>query len=591
MKRFKTLQRLLGMMQRLWGILAVSTLMRALNYSAGIAILALAARNLGAVLLSPQDLNLTAFLLTLILIGVLKGVFRYLEHLTGHYVAFHLLSTLRNRLYDALEPLAPAGLTSRHSGDIISRAIGDVDRIEVFYAHTIAPVLNVILVPGATLIVLAHYDSRLAYVLLPFLLIVGIVIPWLSDRLSGRFSMNARSVVGKVSMHLTDSIQGLREILVFGGEDRRREEIRQKGKQLTDIQQSVRSAAGLQEALSDLVITAGILSSLFMSLHLTDLNIIQVTDLPLILVLSTMIFGPVVAAGSVLHDFNQAMSSADRLFTLMDQQPIVQDTATEPPTGPVEPSIRFSKVTFRYRERDPKRGKEESNQAPILIDLDFTLPAGKTVALVGSSGAGKSTILNLLLRFWEVDRGQIFIGDHEIHSFPLADLRRRIAVVSQQAHIFNTTIQENLLLGNPSASREEVEQAARSASIHDFISSLPEGYQTMVGELGNKLSGGQRQRIAIARAFLKQAPILILDEPTSSLDAETEKAIQDTIHRLMQGCTTLIIAHRLSTIISADNILVLDHGKIIESGSHEALIARQGAYARLFAYQQAGYSG
>ena len=285
------------------------------------------------------------------------------------------------------------------------------------------------------------------------------------------------------------------------------------------------------------------------------------------------------------------MSSADRLFTLMDQQPIVQDTATEPPTGPVEPSIRFSKVTFRYRERDPKRGNEESNQAPILIDLDFTLPAGKTVALVGSSGAGKSTILNLLLRFWEVDRGQIFIGDHEIHSFPLADLRQRIAVVSQQAHIFNTTIQENLLLGNPSASREEVEQAARSASIHDFISSLPEGYQTMVGELGNKLSGGQRQRIAIARAFLKQAPILILDEPTSSLDAETEKAIQDTIHRLMQGCTTLIIAHRLSTIISADNILVLDHGKIIESGSHEALIARQGAYARLFAYQQAGYSG
>jgi ATP-binding cassette, subfamily C, bacterial CydC len=587
MNRRQTLIRLLGMVQRLWGVMLVSTLMRALNYGSGIAILALGAWGIGQALLKPGQVDPLPFLLTLVGLGALKGIFRYLEHFTGHYVAFHLLAILRNRLYQGLEPLAPAGLMDQRSGDVISRAVGDVDRIEVFYAHTIAPAINAILVPALTLVVLARFDPRLALTLLPFLLGVGIVAPWISDRLAKRASLHLRTAVAQVSTHLTDSIQGLREILAFGGEEQRGKEIRAWGEQLTGIQRQVSSAAGLQDAISDFAIAVGILSVLAVGLHLVTEGALDIVSLPPVLALATTIFGPVVATSSVLHDFNQAMASAARLFTLIDQRPVVRDSVTAPPSKAVVPSIHFEDVSFHYPP--PRSSGNGHCRAPaplVLSDLSFDVPAGSTVALVGSSGAGKSTVVNLLLRFWDVNRGRVRIGRHDVRAFSQQDLRRRIAVVSQHAHIFNLTIRENLRLGNPTAGDAEIERAARRASLHTFIDSLPEGYETVVGELGVKLSGGQRQRIAIARAFLKRAPILVLDEPTSNLDAETEQAIQDAIRRLMVGCTTLIIAHRLSTVAHADDILVLEGGRIVERGTHAQLLSRGQIYARLFSGQQ-----
>jgi ATP-binding cassette subfamily B protein len=592
MNRRQTLLRLLGMVKRLWGMMAVSTLMRALNYGSGIAILALGAWGIAQALLDPGHVAPLSLLLALAGMGALKGVFRYLEHFTGHYVAFHLLATLRSRLYWALEPLAPAGLMAARSGDVISRAVGDVDRIEVFYAHTIAPVLNAVLVPALALAALGWFDPRLAWTLLPFLLAVGVFAPWLSDRLARRDSLRLRTAVAQVSAHLTDSIQGLREILAFGGETRWREEIRQRGEQLTHIQRQVTAAAGLQDALSDLAIGAGVLSVLAVGLRLVGEGALAVAALPPILALATTIFGPVVATSSVLHAFNQAMESAVRLFALMDQRPVVRDSATMPALETAETSINFEDVVFHYPSLPASgNGQHRTQSAPVLSGLSFDVLAGHTVALVGPSGAGKSTVVNLLLRFWDVDQGQVCIGPHDVRAFAQEDLRRRIAVVSQHAHIFNTTIRENLRLGNPAAGDAEIERAARLASIHDFVASLPEGYETVVGEMGVKLSGGQRQRIAIARAFLKDAPILVLDEPTSNLDAETEQAIQTTIRRLMAGCTTMIIAHRLSTVIHADEILVLDGGQIVERGAHSELLARGQAYARLFAHQQVSVNG
>jgi ATP-binding cassette subfamily B protein len=565
--------------------MVVSTLMRALNYGSGIAILALGALGIGQGLLDPGSVDPLPFLLALAGLGALKGVFRYLEHFTGHYVAFHLLATLRNRLYQALEPLAPAGLMDQRSGDVISQAVGDVDRIEVFYAHTIAPVLNAVLVPALALAVLGRFDPRLAWTLLPFLLAVGVLATLLSDRLARRDSLRLRAAVAQVSAHLTDSIQGLREILAFGNEGRRREEIRQRGEQLIHIQRRVTAAAGLQDALSDLAIGAGILSVLAVGLRLVGEGALTVAALPPILALATTIFGPVVATSSVLHEFNQAMESAARLFALMDQQPVVRDAVTILAPEMVEPAIHFEDVIFHY-PLPSHNGHDRPPSAPVLSDLSFDVPAGRTVALVGPSGAGKSTVVNLLLRFWDVERGRVRIGPYDVRAFSQEDVRRRIAVVSQQAHIFNTSIKENLRLGNPAGGDAGIERAARLASIHDFIASLPEGYDTVVGELGVKLSGGQRQRIAIARAILKRAPILVLDEPTSNLDAETEQAIQDAIRRLMRNRTTLIIAHRLSTVIHADEILVLEGGRIVERGTHAQLLARGEVYARLFSRQQ-----
>jgi ABC-type multidrug transport system fused ATPase/permease subunit len=294
----------------------------------------------------------------------------------------------------------------------------------------------------------------------------------------------------------------------------------------------------------------------------------------------------------VLPEFNQAMAGAARLFALMDRPPLVRDLVTAPPSIAVAPSIHFEDVSFHYPNLSPSdNGHRQTQSPPVLSNIRFDVPAGRTVALVGPSGAGKSTVVNLLLRFWDVDRGQVRIGPYDVRDFPQEDLRRRIAVVSQQAHIFNMSIDENLRLGKPAATQAEVEGAARLASLRDFIVSLPDGYKTVVGELGVKLSGGQRQRIAIARALLKDAPILVLDEATSNLDTETEREIQASLAQLMTGRTTLIIAHRLSTVVNADQILVLEGGRIVERGQHQALLERGGVYARLFARQQITLDG
>jgi len=259
----------------------------------------------------------------------------------------------------------------------------------------------------------------------------------------------------------------------------------------------------------------------------------------------------------------------------VDEPVHVQELQSESP-GAVSPAIAFDQVTFSYINDEP----------PVLRGLSFDVRPGETVALVGASGAGKSTCVSLMLRFWDPQEGVIRLGGLDLRDFPLDDLRRRIAVVQQDNYLFNTSIRDNLKVGKPNATDEEIETAARAASIHDFIVDLPEGYDTVVGERGAKLSGGQRQRIAIARAFLKDAPILILDEATSNLDSENERSIRTAVARLMGGRTTLVIAHRLSTIVSADRVVMIEDGRVVASGRHAELAAADGPYAQLIAAQR-----
>lgn len=586
MPRHKILLRLLGMLRSLWGVMIFSISMRVLNQSLGIAILTYGAWQIGLAL-KTGGLDLQPLLVTLVLMGMAKGVFRYLEQFTGHYVAFHILALLRSQLYQKLEPLAPAGLADARSGDVISRAIADVDRIEVFYAHTIAPAAAAVLVPTLALIALGQFHPLFVWAFLPFLLGVGLLAPWLSDYLGSRFSLHIRPLAASVSAHLTDSIQGLREIVAFGYGEHRQREIWDRGQALTHAQERLARVTGLQNALSDALIGLGILSVILTGLDLEALGQLDIYALPAVLALATTVFVPVLAASNVIHEFNQAISGAGRLFALMDTPPVVLDLVTRPPAGEIQPSLAFDSVSFTYPARGASgNGHLPPVSAPALVDVSFEIPAGSIAALVGASGAGKSTIINLIVRFWDVERGHIRLGGYDVRDFPLADLRQRIAVVSQRTHIFNSSIRENLLLGNPAATQSQIEHAARLANIHDFIQSLPEGYETVVGEMGVKLSGGQRQRLAIARALLKDAPILLLDEATSNLDAENEREIQAALAQLMAGRTTLIIAHRLSTVVHADLILVLENGRLVEQGNHRQLLARGGVYARFLARQQ-----
>jgi thiol reductant ABC exporter CydC subunit len=594
--------RLLGQIRSLWGMMLTAILARFFNLFSGILLVTLAAWGIGQVMQSPVEGRVSHVLVALILLGALKGIAHYLERYSGYYVTLHLLATLRNRLYERLELLAPAGLARTRSGDVVARATTDIDNLETFYAHTIAPTVVAVLIPVAALVAMNWFSGWLTLVFLPFLVIVGAVIPWWFNRRTRPESRHIGAIEANLSAAMTESIQGMREILAFGSEERHRQELADLTRRETNVQERLARQDGQQEAITDFVVALCVVVLLGVGLLLNNLGLFPLEQLaaPLALAIVTFAtFRPMLGIERVVQGYHEAMASAARLFELMDRQPLVRETASAPPDTPLQPSIQFEGVYFRYPDGAPttpahSNGSSEGEEAResehesgwVHRDLTFNIAAGRMVALVGSSGVGKTTVTNLLMRFWDVDQGHVRIGGTDIRDLPLADLRDGVAVVAQNTYIFNSTIRENLLIGNPQATDEEIEQAARQANIHEFITSLPQGYATQVGERGSMLSGGQRQRLAIARALLKNTPILVLDEATSNLDAASEREIQSTIQQLMQGRTTIVIAHRLSTIINADDILVMENGQVVEQGNHAVLLARNGAYSRLFASQQ-----
>jgi ATP-binding cassette, subfamily C, bacterial CydC len=327
--------------------------------------------------------------------------------------------------------------------------------------------------------------------------------------------------------------------------------------------------------ITETLVALGSFSVLVTGATLVSAGTIDRYQLPLILVLAFSGFLPVMNVANVARNLNQVAAAARRYFEVIDERAQVVERTQDSP-GVLPPSIEFDGVTFAYHLDEP----------PVLRNLSVRMEPGETIALVGPSGAGKSTCASLLLRFWDPTEGSICLGGVDLRDFPLDDLRRRISIVQQDNYLFNTSIRDNVRVGKPDATDDEIVAAAQAANIHDFILGLPDGYDTRVGERGAKLSGGQRQRIALARAFLKDAPVLILDEATSNLDSENERLIKAAVARLMAGRTTLVIAHRLSTIIAADRVIMIDRGELVASGRHADLVAEDGAYAHLIAAQR-----
>jgi ATP-binding cassette, subfamily B, bacterial len=573
---FTTLQRLLGLVRPF-------ALKTALAFSSGVLYqAALIGVGVCGALVVGQVIRHGEIFWSVVLLAlavVATSFLSWVELWIAHDLAYQLLAEMRIDMYETLDPLAPGYLLQRRSGDLASIISSDIETIEIFFAHTIAPAFVAVLVPGVVLLFLGWIGWPLAAALLPFLLLVA-VSPLFFQNRSGLLGTQVRETMGQLNAHLVDGIQGLREVVGFGCEQRFTANLSSNSCQVATAQVRFQTEQARQASLNETLTGIGALAVLVTGVWLVSRGEMTRALLPLATVLAMAAFGPVTEITRTFKELIETLASARRIFEIKDEPIPVVDGPGVPRLPPKSwaSSVTFEKTTFGYGSDEPL----------VLQDVSFRIEPGQTVALVGPSGAGKTTCAQLLLRFWDPTGGRILLEGNDLRGFALDDLRARIALVSQETYLFNTTIRENLRLARPEATDEAIEEAAQQANAHHFITQLPQSYGTLVGERGIQLSGGQRQRLAIARALLKNAPILILDEATSHLDAVNEQMIHQALARLAEGRTTLVIAHRLSTIRDADHIVVLDQGRVVEQGSHDLLLGRSGLYSQLVAAQLIG---
>jgi ATP-binding cassette subfamily C protein CydCD len=516
-------------------------------------------------------------LILLALTAPLAGLLHWLESWLAHDIAYRLLAEMRIALFDKLDALAPAYLLRRRSGDLIALAAQDVETVEYFFAHTVAPALVAVLVPSAVLVVLAVVAWPVALALLPFVLFAGLA-PVVTRARIDRLGAQARDALGLMGAYLTETIQGLSDLVAFQAVAGRRRGFMELVRGYQTIRLELLADLSAQTARLETVTGLGGLAVAVVGARLAAEHHLAPTMLPLLILISLSSFLPISEIANVSRQLADTIASTRRLYAVHREAPAVTDGRLCPPEPAGGSAVRFENTSFSY----------PGARRQALSDVTLDVPAGATLALVGPSGAGKTTLANLLLRFWDPTAGRILVDGVDLRDFELDHLRRRISLVSQDTYLFNDTLRANVALARPEADEAAVRRALEQAALAEFVDSLPEGLDTPVGERGVQLSGGQRQRVAIARAFLKNAPTLVLDEATSHLDAVSEAQVRAALDALMRDRTTFVIAHRLSTVRNADSLAVLDHGRLVETGNHAELLAQGGLYARLIRHQIEG---
>lgn len=526
--------------------------------------------------MSPETMDIVKQLTMIALIAfVARGVVQFLRSYMAHIAGWGVVSDARKFVYEHIQKLSLHFYEDKQTGQLMSRVVNDTDLFERMISHAIPDVLiNVITFIGIT-IVLATINWRLTlYSMAPIPLIILALLAF-SKFVRPAFR-HRQQQVGELNAILNDSIAGIREIKAFNREDDQLERV-EVG--IENYRASLLNALRLMaifQPFIDLSTSIGQLIVIFFGGRMALQGVLSVANLVAFFLYLEMFYQPIRALGMSWEHIQESMAGFDRVEELLSEKPDVTNPQNpQPLPRNLQGNIKFENVSFSYNGSDK-----------VLENINLDIPASKVIALVGPTGVGKSTLVSLIPRFYDVDTGSIKLDGIDIRELNIDDLRRKISIVLQDVFLFHGSVKENLLFGNPQATDEEIIEAAKIANAHEFIASLPEGYNTIIGERGVKLSGGQRQRISIARAVLKNTPILILDEATSSVDTETELLIQQALERLIRGRTTIIIAHRLSTIRNADKIVVLKGKEIVEQGKHMELLANDGLYKRLYTVQE-----
>ena len=571
------LPRLLTFLRGNWHRVALSVLLSSITILASVALMGTSAWliSTAAIAVSVADLGVST--VGTRFFGITRAIFRYLERLVSHDVTFRLLAKLRVWFYEKLEPLAPARLMNFRSGDLLARVIGDVETLENFYVRVVSPPLTAIVVGTFTAIFLASFYPLLAPVFLTFYLSLGLFLPILAQTTSRRSAEQTISLRAELQTHLVDGIQGMADLIAYGRADERLTQIAANANEYGNAQRRMARVTGIHSALGTLLTNLGMWTILFLTIPQIINGEIAGPMLASLTLLTLASFEAVLPLPLAAQMWNSAREAARRLFEVVDTEPEVseQRSVTSNQLPVTNDQLQITNLSFTY----------PSQTTPALHNLTFNLRPSTSMAIVGPSGAGKSTIANLLPRFWDYQVGEITLGGESLKALNQDEVRARCGYVSQNTYFFNTSIYENLRFARKKVTREEVEAACQSAQIHDFIMSLPKGYDTLIGEQGLRLSGGERQRLAIARALIKDAPILILDEPTANLDPLTEQQVLETLFKVMKQKTSILITHRLIGLENVDEILVINHGEIIERGTHTELAGRNSFYSHLLDLQ------
>jgi len=577
----KTFLRLLAFLSPFRWRIALAILLGSVMIASSIALFGMAAYLIAAAALGPLLVFLSIPIYLVQTMGIVRAASRYTERLVSHNTTFRLLARLRVWAYRRIEPQAPAHLLSHRSGDMLARLVADIEEAQNFYQRVVSPVVVALVISLFAFAVFSIFSMGMAWVSLIFLVLAGLGVPFLSvsqSRGLGRQQVEARA---ELNIQVVDGVQGMRDVLAFGRSEARLESVATCDRALGQVQRRMARISGLQAALGDLLMNTAMWVLLLLAIPLVATGYIDGVYLGVIGLLLLASFEAVQPLASALQGLGTSRAAAERVFAVTDAPPPVSESAA-PQAIPVHAGgadacdLSFEQVFFTY----------QSGEREVLSDISFNLRQGRRLAIVGPSGAGKSTLARLALRFWDPTSGAICLNGQDIRRYRLSDLRDHIAVVAQDTYIFNDTLRANLLLARPQASEAEIEEALEQAQLTEFVRQLPLGLKTRVGEQGLQLSGGERQRLAIARAFLKDAPILVLDEVTANLDPLIERTLLETLKELARGHTTLHITHRLLGLEYMDEILVLQRGRIVERGTHNELLAMGKLYRQLFDVQQ-----